>query len=172
MTEVKIFETERLWIRPTSTEDAKFVFELFNSPKCLRFIGDRNIHNIDKARLYIEDKMLPQFERLGFSSYTVVQKSDEKKIGACGLYDREGIEGIDLGFAFLREFEKKGYAMEAASFLVKAAKTYFNLKELSAITVEENSGSQKLLEKLGFEFIEFTTIPNDPAKLMLYKKEL
>jgi len=33
MTQYKTFETERLIIKPTSVEDAGFIFELFNTPK-------------------------------------------------------------------------------------------------------------------------------------------
>jgi hypothetical protein len=45
--------------------------------------------------------MTPQLKKLGFSSYTVIRKTDNAKVGSSGLYDREGLEGIDLGFAFL-----------------------------------------------------------------------
>jgi [ribosomal protein S5]-alanine N-acetyltransferase len=146
MQKTRIFETERLYLRPTSIEDDEFVYKLFNSPKSLQFIGDRKIENNEIARVYIEEKMLPQLQKLGFSSYTVIRKSDEEKIGVCGLYDREGLEGIDLGFGFLPEFEGQGYAHESTLFLLKMAKHYFHLNELSAITVEENSGSRKILQ--------------------------
>ncbi|WP_410488987.1 GNAT family N-acetyltransferase [Arenibacter sp. 6A1] len=32
----KSFETERLLLKPTTEEDADFIYELFNSPKWLR----------------------------------------------------------------------------------------------------------------------------------------
>ena len=110
----KTFESERLIIKPTLEEDAAFIFKLFNSPKWLKNIGDRNITSPDMAKDYILTKMQPQLERLGFSNYTLIRKMDHVKIGCCGLYDREGLEGIDIGFAFLPEYEGKGYAYEAA----------------------------------------------------------
>ena len=48
MKKYKHFETERLLIKPTSEEDASLVLELFNTPKWLQFIGDRNIKNIEE----------------------------------------------------------------------------------------------------------------------------
>ncbi|HAH25695.1 MAG TPA: GNAT family N-acetyltransferase, partial [Prolixibacteraceae bacterium] len=55
--------------------------------------------------------------RLGYGNFTVTRKSDRVKIGICGLFDREGLEGIDIGFAFLPEYERKGYAFESADKL-------------------------------------------------------
>ena len=39
--------------------------------------------------------MLPQLYKIGYSTYTLVKKSNGNKIGICGLYDRNGIEGIE-----------------------------------------------------------------------------
>ena len=114
MTQYKIFETERLILKPASEEDASFIFELFNTPKWLQYIGDRNVKTVEDARDYIKTRMVPQLERLGYSNYVVIRKTDNCKVGTCGLYDREGLEGIDIGFAFLPEYEKKGYAFEGA----------------------------------------------------------
>ncbi|MUP45273.1 N-acetyltransferase [Gramella sp. BOM4] len=172
MSDYKSFETERLLIRPASIEDAGFILELFNSPKWLQFIGDRNLKTEEDARKYIEDVMLPQLRSHGFSNNIVIRKSDGRKMGSCGLYDREGLEGIDLGFAFLPDYEGKGYAIEAASEIVRAAKEEFGIDRLEAITLEENAGSRKLLEKLGFELKGTIRIPNDPEELMHYKLDL
>ncbi|QYA25038.1 GNAT family N-acetyltransferase [Gramella sp. MT6] len=168
MKSYKNFETERLIIQPTSTGDAEFILELLNSPKYIQFVGDKKLKNTEDAENYIEDRMITQLERLGYSSYTVLRKSDNTKIGCVGLYDREGVDGIDIGYSFLPEFEGKGYAFEAAVELKRAAKEEFNLKKLNAITVQENKSSRRLLEKLGFEFKEIIHIPNDPNELMLF----
>ncbi|HKJ48062.1 MAG TPA: GNAT family N-acetyltransferase [Christiangramia sp.] len=168
----KTFETQRLVIRPTSIEDKDFILELLNSPKWLRFIGDRNVKSSTDAENYIVNRMLPQLEKLGFSNNTIIRKEDGMKIGTCGLYDREGLEEVDIGFAFLPEYENMGYAFEATSALKKAAKDEFELSKLSAITLEENKSSRKLLEKLEFEFIEKIRLPEDPDELMLYSLKL
>ena len=167
--EYKTFETERLILRPTSKEDAAFIFELLNTPKWLQYIGDRNIRSVKDAEVYIENRMIPQLEKLGFSNYTVIRKSDQIKVGTCGLYDREGLDGVDIGFAFLADYEKKGYAFEAANRLKEAADKDFKLKGLNAITIQENSSSQRLIEKLGLDFKGILTLPNDKEELLLYQ---
>jgi [ribosomal protein S5]-alanine N-acetyltransferase len=169
MNKYKTFETERLVLSPTSEGDAEFVFSLFNTPKWLKYIGDRNIRSVEDAKEYIKNKMLPQLERLGFANYTLIRKSDQKKIGICGLYDREGIEGYDIGFAFLPDFEGNGYGFESANKLKQVAFHEFGIHEIVAITTKDNITSQKLLEKLELRLTGFIKLPNDDEELLLYK---
>ena len=171
MAQYKSFETERLFIRPVSTKDAGFIFQLLNSPKWLQYIGDRKIKNDEDAKKYIEERMLPQLSSHGYTNNIIIRKSDGVKMGSCGLYDREGLDGIDLGYAFLPEYEKKGYAFEATSELMRAANREFGISKVKAITLENNLSSRKLLEKLGFTLEGITRIPDDPDELMLYTFE-
>ena len=169
---MKKYETERLIIKPTNTEDAKFIFEIMNTPKYYKYIGDRNIRTLEDAENYITQKMMPQYEKMGFGNFTVTLKSDGSKIGFCGIYVRPSLETPDIGFAFFEEYEGKGYAFEAASELKKLAKTEFGLQKLSGITVEYNHSSRKLLEKLGLKFQKKFFMEGDPEELMYYETEL
>ena len=172
MSQHKIFETERLILKPTSEEDAEFILELVNTPKWIRFVGDRGVKTVESAGEYIRIKMLPQLEKLGYSNYTLIRKVDNCKIGTCGLYDREDHEGVDIGFAFLPEYERKGYAFESANKLKDVAFNELGLTKINGITIKGNMSSQKLLEKLGMKLIGTTNIPNDNNELLLYKIEI
>ncbi len=163
------FETERLFITPTTEKDTDFIYQLLNTPKWKVFIGDRKIHTNQDATAYIQQRMLPQLEKLGYGNYTVLRKSDGEKLGSCGLYNREGLEGIDIGFAFLPQFEKKGYAFESVSKLLEVAINDFHIRDLKAITTKENIASQNLLTKIGLQFVKTITMPNEDKELLLYK---
>ena len=165
------FETERLILRPTTVEDAPFLVELLNTPKWLKYIGDRNVRSIEEGVKYVEEKIRPQFIKLGFSNYTVIRKIDHVKIGSCGLYDREGLEGVDIGFAFLPQFEKQGYAFESAEKIRDVGFNEFGIDKISAITTKDNIDSQNLLKKLGFQFSKIIRLPNDEEALLLFKLE-
>ncbi|MEO9532940.1 MAG: GNAT family N-acetyltransferase [Crocinitomicaceae bacterium] len=170
--EFKTFETERLILRPTQIEDADFIFELMTMPKWIRFIGDRGIKNTKDAEQYIEERMLPQLHKLGFGNYTVIRKSDHEKLGTSGLYDREGLEGLDIGFAFLERFEGQGYAYESSKVLVDYTFNSLNYKLIKGITDKENKSSQRLLEKLGLNFHKFVVLPDETEEVMLFQKEI
>lgn len=164
-----MYKTERLIIRPTTVEDAPFILELLNSPKWLKYIGNRNLKTVEDAQHYIETKMIPQYKNLGFSNNTVIRKSDGAKIGTCGLYNREGIDGVDIGFAFLPEYEQQGYAFEASNKIKDTAFNELDLNTISAITLPENTSSRKLLEKLGLSMVGPIKIPGDDEELLLYR---
>ncbi|MCU4163771.1 GNAT family N-acetyltransferase [Carboxylicivirga caseinilyticus] len=169
--EYKTFETERLILRPISENDSELILELYNTPKFIKYIGDRNVRTVEDAKQYIREKMIPQLQRLGYSNYVLIRKEDNQKIGTCGLFDREGLEGIDIGFAFLPEYEKMGFAFEASAKLKEVAFNEFDIKTISAITAKDNFSSQKLIEKLGLRLIGTTKLPNDDEELLVYKIE-
>ena len=64
----KTFETERLLIRPTSESDSEFIFKLLNTSKWLKYVGDRNVETVEKAKEYIREKMIPQLKKVGYSN--------------------------------------------------------------------------------------------------------
>lgn len=72
----KTFETERLCIIPTTENDARFIYELLNTHKWIKYIGDRGIKTIEHAKDYIKEKMIPKLERLGYSNYTLIRKDN------------------------------------------------------------------------------------------------
>jgi RimJ/RimL family protein N-acetyltransferase len=168
---VKKYETERLILNPTSVKDAEFVLELMNTPKWLKYIGDRGVKTLQDAEKYIEANYVVQRKRLGFSTYTVISKKDREKLGLVGLYDREGISGIDLGFAFLEKYEGQGYAQESSEKLLNLAYEEFGISELKAITNTDNIASQKLLKRLGFKEIGLTKLSKEKDQVLLFLKE-
>jgi RimJ/RimL family protein N-acetyltransferase len=168
----KSFETERLFLKPFEVTDAAFLVRLLNSPKWLQYIGDRNVHTEEDAANYIQEKMITQLNRLGYGNNLVIRKEDNVPMGACGLYERPGLPMVDVGFAFLEEYEGKGYGYEAASRLLQAAKEDFGLAKVCAICTKDNVASQKLLAKLGLQFIKIITLDGKPEELIYYEKEL
>jgi RimJ/RimL family protein N-acetyltransferase len=154
-----------------SLEDAEFILDLYNRPKFIQYIGDRNIKTVADAENYIKNKFLPQLEKLGYGNYLVLTKEGNHKIGGVGIFEREGLDVVDIGFSLLDEFEGKGYAYEAALKVKSIGMDDFGLKKISAITVKDNYSSQKLIEKLGLKFQKYVTIPGDDEELMYYETE-
>lgn len=163
------YETPRLLLKTFSDADADLLLELYNTPKFIHFIGDRNIRNTDDALAYITNRFRPQIEKLGFGNFVVILKIENKKIGGVGIFEREGLDVMDIGFSFLPEYEEKGYGYESADRILKAGFEDFNLNKISAITTEENLASRKLIEKLGMKFVKTTYLPDDPEELLYYE---
>ena len=169
---MNLYETNRLILRPTNNEDLEFLIEILNMPKYYQYIGDRNVRTKDDAENYFNERIFPQYEKLGFGNFTVMLKADGTKIGFCGIYVRPNLETPDIGFAFFEAYEGKGYAYEAASKLKELAKNKFGIAKLAGITLEQNHSSRKLLEKLGLKFQKKFFMEGDPEELMYYETDL
>lgn len=166
-----IATTERLQFEEINTNDASFIKDLLNTPNWLKFIGDRNIHTIEEAKHYITNNHIKNYSENGFGFYKLLLKSENlTPIGVCGLIKRPELEGVDIGFAFLPEYERKGFGYESAVEILKLAETRFNLKEVIAIVSPENSNSIKLLEKLGLTYKKKVTPFPDGKELLLLSK--
>ena len=165
----KSFQTERLTLKPTSEHDSKFLFQLLNAANWIKYIGDKNINSINDAKVYVNTKISPQQKNYGYSVYTLIRKNDNIKIGTCGIYNRDGIEGFDLGFAILPKYENMGYGFESAKKIIKIYFKEFSLDSLSAITTKDNMSLIKLIEKLGFQFIRNIKLPHDEKEFQLFE---
>ena len=154
-----------------SLEDANLILELYNMPNFIKFIGNRNINSLEDAENYIKAKFLPQFEKVGFGNYLIALKEGSVKIGGVGIFEREGLDIVDIGFSVLERFEGKGYMFEAAQKVKSIGMDDFGLNKISAITTKDNFSSQKLIERLGLKFQKYVTLPNETEELMYYETE-
>jgi RimJ/RimL family protein N-acetyltransferase len=156
-----MLETDRLVIRPFVASDAGFIVELVNDPAWLVYIGDKNIRSHDDAARYIEDGPGAMYRRAGFGLWLVGLK-DGTPIGMCGLIRRDDLDDVDLGFAFLPQYRRNGYAFEAAQRVLEHGRRELKLARIVAITVPANVASINLLRKLGFAR-EKTIVRSDEA---------
>ncbi len=168
-----VAETERLMLSKITVEDAPFIFELMNSPKWLKYIGDRNVRTVEAAATYIQNNQLKSYERNGFGYYKLQLKSDPlTTIGSFGLVKRDTLDYIDIGFSLLPEFEGQGFGFEGATAIMNLAKHTFNIHTLCAITLPENKASIHLLEKLGLSYQKRVKPFEDDKELLLFVKHL
>jgi RimJ/RimL family protein N-acetyltransferase len=162
-------KTENLQLRPFELTDAPFILALVNSEGWLKYIGDRNIHSIEDAVAYLTNGPLKSYQQHQFGLCMVVEKAGNNAVGMCGLIKRETLEHPDLGFAFLPEWSRKGYATEIARAVIQYAFDHLNLAELAAITVPDNAASIAVLRKCGFIPAGDLIMPGDPKQLLKFQ---
>ena len=166
-----VLETERLSLREFTVDDAQFILTLLNEPSFLRYIGDKQVRNLDDARQYILSGPVSSYERNGFGLYLVEIKESYTPIGMCGFLKRDELPDPDIGFAFLPEFWSKGFAFEAAAALLQDARERLRLGRILAITSLDNDASIKLLQRLGFKFDGVVTLAAGREQVKLFTKD-
>ena len=165
---VKILETERLILRKMRVEDAEFIFELVNEPAFIRNIGDKGVRTLDDARDYILSGPVASYAKSGFGLYTVELKETGAAIGICGLLKRDSLEDVDIGFAFLERFRRKGFGYESAAAVMDYGRNALGLKRIVAITSPDNERSIRVLEKIGLRFEKRIRMPGSDEDTRLF----
>lgn len=149
---MQALETERLVLRPLTTDDAPFILTLLNEPSFLRFIGDKKVRNLDDARQYLLNGPIASYNAHGFGLLLVELNDSQTPIGMCGLLKRDELPAPDIGFAFIPDYWRQGFGFEAATAVMNDARERLNLPRILAIVSPDNEASIKLLERLGMSY--------------------
>lgn len=159
-------ETPNLVLRQLTEEDAALMLAVLNDPDFLRNVGDRGVRTEEDARRYIIDGPVAMYRQYGFGMYKVEVKSGDA-IGLCGLVKRDGLDDVDIGFAFLPDYRGQGYALEAAKAVMQDGRERMALQRIVAIARPDNKPSVRLLKKIGLQAERKITLPNDDTELLL-----
>ncbi len=152
------YSTARLLLEELTLHDAEFVMELVNTVEWIKYIGNRNINTTEEARGYIQ-KIIDN----PAINYWIVNIRDQKKpVGVISFIKRDYLTHHDIGFAFLNQHKKRGYAFEAASVVIDDALQNFGHTQILATTIRSNSKSIQLLQKLGFNFYKEIVHEQEP----------
>jgi RimJ/RimL family protein N-acetyltransferase len=155
--------TERLLLRPFSSEDAKDIFELNGDPEVMKFTGDQPFGSIAEARKFILS--YNHFEKWERGRFGVFLRENNAFIGWCGLKYHEESGETDLGYRFKKQFWGKGYGTEAAAFALKDGFERLHLKKIYAEAYLENKGSIRIMEKIGMKFLKDTLLDGAEGKI-------
>jgi RimJ/RimL family protein N-acetyltransferase len=163
-----ILNSKRLTLTEFTTNDAPFFFDLVNDPDWIKYIGDRNIKTFTDAEKYLTKNIIPSYKKFGFGFYIVRLKEGNIPIGMCGLIQRDWMDYVEIGYAFLTQFRGKGYAIESSFATKKHAKEELKINQIAAITDVDNKKSGNLLNRLGLEFTKLISYPGENKKCRLY----
>jgi RimJ/RimL family protein N-acetyltransferase len=82
--------------------------------------------------------------------FDVMRKEDNVAVGSCAFKSppHEGL--VEIAYGIEEEFQKQGYATEAAIALTRFAFSFADVKVVIAHTKDDNPPSIRVLEKAGF----------------------
>jgi [ribosomal protein S5]-alanine N-acetyltransferase len=160
--------TDRLVLRRFTLDDDAFIVELVNDPGWIRNIGNRNVRTLEDARAYLVRGPLAQYQRLGFGLYLVALKATGVAIGMCGLVKREGLDDVDIGFAFLPAWRGRGFAEESARAVLAHARE-LGFGKVVAVVTPGNVPSIRLLERIGMRSSGAVRLPKGDEDVLLFE---
>ena len=94
--------------------------------------------------------------------WAIVDRQTESLVGDAGFKgapDDSG--GCEIGYSIIPSFRRRGYATEAVGAILTWARQIPHVRTVRAEALENNLGSQRVLEKYGFLFVGVYDHPED-----------
>lgn len=163
-----ILNTSRLSLRTINLNDADFMLDLLNDQTFIKNINDRNIRNMEQAKVYIQEKILASYTQHKYGMYVVQITETQERIGLCGLVFREQLTHPDIGYAYLQKYQGNGYAKEAASAFINYIKAKKEFQKILAICQPQNLASISVIEAMGFKYEKVFRLVGEDKDLNYY----
>lgn len=142
--------TERLVLRPHRMADLDDLVAFHSDPEVVRFVPWPV-----RDRAATEETLrvkLTQTELVAHGQWLVLAAEVRESGAVIGevllkwASDRQG----EIGFAFARSHQGRGYAAEAATAMLRLGFDHLGFHRITAVVIEGNDASVRLLERLGF----------------------
>lgn len=157
-------ETERLRLRHYKMEDAEVLHHIIYSDDevCRHFCQPGQ--TIEQVRRNLTYRICQYEQHQQFGHLAVIRKEDETLIGLVGIIPclmwyhrfegqdpRYNLIEVELMYAFGREYQKKGYAIEACRSVIQYAFKDLRIPRIAYGVMKDNVNSWGLMQRLGFE---------------------
>ena len=145
-------ETNRLYLRRVSINDAQEMYKNWaNSENVTRFLEWSPHRSVEDTKAFLS-YILPQYEQDDCFRWGIVRKSDNVLMGMIDVVRfRNGCP--EIGYSSGEMFWGNGYMTEACKAVINELFSFgYNTIFISA--VKENIGSNRVIQKSGFKFVE------------------
>lgn len=155
---MKIYiETDKFLLREIEFSDLDAMFELDSDPLIHKYLGNKPIKDKKQAEETIKF-VRQQYLENGIGRWAIQEKENNEFVGWTGLkLVKETINNqsnyYDLGYRILRKHWGKAYASQSAKLSLDYAFNIMKINEIFAAAHIHNIASNKILQKLGFEYI-------------------
>ena len=151
-------ETARCILREILPTDLDEFFELDADPEVHTYIGNTPVTSKQQIVDVIEFIRL-QYEKNGIGRWAVIDKNTNEFMGWSGLKfmterTNNHVNYYDLGYRLKKKYWGKGIATETSVCFLNYAFEVLKANEVYAMANIENKASNKVLQKVGFKWIE------------------
>ncbi|WP_214769579.1 GNAT family protein [Exiguobacterium sp. s39] len=144
-------KTDRLFLREVLPEDATSVLAYLSDEHVVKQMGLAAFQSEADALEEIDWYASIRRESSGIR-FGIALQEDDVIIGSCGFLNQaERHQRAELGFELSPAYHGQGIAKEAAFAVIEYGFTELSLNRIEALVLPENTASQRLLERLGFQ---------------------
>lgn len=147
---VKIAETKRLLIRETVLEDVPKLYEIRQQPGMSDYVEPMQ-PTLQEEMEFMEAYIHHMYAFYDFGLWTVLERENGRIVGRAGLFPSKFLdEGVELGYMFAAERQRRGYALECGRAILDYASDVLDLPEVHVLIHIRNRASIRTAGRLGF----------------------
>ena len=155
-------ETERLILRKLVMDDAEAMFNGWCSdPEVTKFVTFNPHENIEVTKQVLSS-WIKQYENRDTIRFGITLKSSGELIGCIDVVKYQDGNPV-VGYCLTSKYWNHGYMTEAFKALIEYLFAR-GFKKIIIAAIDENIGSNRVIEKCGFKFTHQETGPNSSLK--------
>jgi [ribosomal protein S5]-alanine N-acetyltransferase len=143
-------ETERLWLRQATQEDAEAIFTVFSDANVTQFHDLDTFIHVDEA-VGVVERRAKGFETGRGIRWGITYKPGNCLIGSCGFTWNKEANAAEVGYELASQFWRQGIMSEALGAILNYGFEVKGVQFVAAEIMLDNVASRRLLEKLGFQ---------------------
>jgi RimJ/RimL family protein N-acetyltransferase len=141
-------ETARLVLRTWRPADRPAFAEINSDPEVTEHVGGRPLTRAESDAIVVRAER--SWEERGYGWYALESQETGDLLGFCGLQHHRAIPAdVEVGWRLARHAWGRGFATEAALVCRDLAFDVLDLDRLISVTIEANTRSLRVMEKLG-----------------------
>ena len=145
-----VVETARLRLRPPTPGDLENLCRLTSDPEVMRYLG-KGVRTRAETESILA-AAIEHWQQHDFGVWVVEDRHDGSFLGRCGLRYFQDTPEVELSYSYGKHAWGRGIASEAAAASLKFGFDKLNLDRIIAIAMPENTGSRRVMEKLGMRY--------------------
>jgi len=145
---MEYFRTSRILCRSWEENDFSVAKKIYSSSINMKYMPQRAGWSDDAIGKFIS-KCIEGEKKNGFCFWALVWLESNQLIGHCGLKYIPNTNKIEIGFLLDSSCWGKGIASEAALAALNFGLTDLKIEKIYGLVVPENTGSVKVLQKIG-----------------------
>ena len=145
-----VLETQRFLLRAVTLDDAADTFRIMSDPRVKRYFGSLPMTSLEEAVQRVH-RIQTAFQEHSGIRWAIADRANGQLIGSAGFWRLiKPHFRAEVGYELAPEWWGQGVMTEALSAVLDFAFASMGLHSVEAQIHPDNSGSRRVLEKLGF----------------------
>lgn len=145
-----VLRTERLLLRAVTPADAPDIFRILSNPQVTRYFGQPPMTSLDQAVERVR-RIETSFKEQTGVRWAITGRADGRFMGSCGFWRLIPPHfRAEIGYELAPEWWGQGVVPEAVTAILHFGFIRMALHSVEAQIHPDNTGSRRVLEKLGF----------------------